>query len=71
MKRLYRVTVDTKTFIRFWLVILGFGAAGLFTGYTWPIMPGRPRMVQPWIDVLKNAEVFNREVPLFRISERS
>lgn len=29
MKRLYRVTVDTKTFIRFWLVILGFGAAGL------------------------------------------
>ena len=42
-----------------------FGAAGLFTGYTWPIMPGRPRMVQPWTEVLKNAEVFNREVPLF------
>ena len=30
MKRLYRVTVDTKTFIRFWLVILGFVAAGFF-----------------------------------------
>lgn len=42
-----------------------FGAAGLFTGYTWPIMPGRPRMVQPWVEALKNAEVFNREVPLF------
>ena len=42
-----------------------FGAAGLFTGYTWPIMPGRPRMVQPWLEALKDAEHFNREVPLF------
>ena len=42
-----------------------FGAAGLFTGYTWPIMPGRPRMVQPWLEVLRDAETFNREVPLF------
>lgn len=25
---MYKVTVDTKTFIRFWLVILGFAAAG-------------------------------------------
>ena len=28
MSRTYKVTVDTKTFIRFWLVILGFAAAG-------------------------------------------
>ena len=28
MSKMYKVTVDTKTFIRFWLVILGFAAAG-------------------------------------------
>lgn len=28
MSRSYKVTVDTKTFIRFWLVILGFAAVG-------------------------------------------
>lgn len=28
MSKTYKVTVDTKTFIRFWLVILGFAAAG-------------------------------------------
>ena len=28
MSKAYKVTVDTKTFIRFWLVILGFAAAG-------------------------------------------
>ena len=28
MNKPYRVTVDTKTFIRFWLVILGFAAVG-------------------------------------------
>ena len=28
MSKAYRVTVDTKTFIRFWLVILGFAAVG-------------------------------------------
>lgn len=29
MSKAYKVTVDTKTFIRFWLVILGFAAVGL------------------------------------------
>ncbi len=29
MSKAYKVTVDTKTFIRFWLVILGFALAGL------------------------------------------
>ena len=28
MSKAYKVTVDTKTFIRFWLVILGFAAVG-------------------------------------------
>jgi predicted PurR-regulated permease PerM len=28
MSKTYKVTVDTKTFIRFWLVILGFAAVG-------------------------------------------
>lgn len=29
MSKAYKVTVDTKTFIRFWLVILGFAIAGI------------------------------------------
>ena len=28
MSKTYKVTVDTKTFIRFWLVILGFAVVG-------------------------------------------
>lgn len=42
-----------------------FGAAGLFTGYTWPIMKGYPIKEQPWVAALDDAETFNREVPLF------
>lgn len=42
-----------------------FGAAGLFTGYTWPIMPGRPVKEQPWLEALNDAETFNREVNPF------
>ncbi len=42
-----------------------FGAAGLFTGYTWPVMRGYPTKVQPWVKALDDAETFNREVPLF------
>ena len=29
------IEVDTKTFVRFWLVILGFGAAGLLVWKAW------------------------------------
>ena len=29
------IEVDTKTFVRFWLVILGFGLAGLFVWKAW------------------------------------
>ena len=42
-----------------------FGAAGLFTGYTWPVMPGHPTKEQPWTEALKDAETFNREVHPF------
>lgn len=42
-----------------------FGAAGLFTGYTWPVMKGYPTKVQPWVDALNDPAAFNREVPLF------
>lgn len=42
-----------------------FGAAGLFTGYTWPVMRGYPTKEQPWVDALRDAEKFNKEVPLF------
>ena len=43
-----------------------FGSAGLFTGYTWPVMPGHPTKEQPWTEALKDAETFNREVcPFF------
>ena len=42
-----------------------FGSAGLFTGYTWPVMPGHPTKEQPWTEALKDAETFNREVHPF------
>ena len=42
-----------------------FGSAGLFTGYTWPVMPGYPTKEQPWTEALKDAETFNREVAPF------
>ena len=43
-----------------------FGSAGLFTGYTWPVMSGHPTKEQPWTEALKDAETFNREVcPFF------
>ena len=29
------IDVDTKTFVRFWLVILGFGLAALFVWKAW------------------------------------
>lgn len=35
MSKTISVEVDTKTFVRFWLVILGFGLAGLFVWKAW------------------------------------
>ncbi len=42
-----------------------FGAAGLFTGYTYPVMPGRPATPMPYLSVLEDAKTFNREVHPF------
>ncbi|MBQ8994347.1 MAG: hypothetical protein IJ091_00870 [Oscillospiraceae bacterium] len=43
-----------------------FGSAGLFTGWTWPVMPGRPQTDQSeQTKVLDDAETFNREVNPF------
>ena len=36
-KKSYRVDIDTKTFVRFWLVILGLGLVALFV---WKALPG-------------------------------
>lgn len=36
-KKSYRVDIDTKTFVRFWLVILGLGLIALFV---WQALPG-------------------------------
>lgn len=35
MSKTISVEVDTKTFVRFWLVILAFGLAGLFVWKAW------------------------------------
>lgn len=35
MSKTISVEVDTKTFVRFWLVILGFGLAGVFVWKAW------------------------------------
>ncbi len=43
-----------------------FGSAGLFTGYTYPVMPGYdPHMQDEQIKALDDAETFNREVNPF------
>ena len=42
-----------------------FSAAGLFTGYTYPVMMGRKPGPQPYEAILDDAETFNREVKLF------
>jgi enterochelin esterase-like enzyme len=42
-----------------------FSAAGLFTGYTYPVRANRPSEKQPYEAILDNAELFNREVKLF------
>ena len=42
-----------------------FGSAGLFTGYTYPVMPNREPTPQPWTKALDDAETFNREVNPF------
>lgn len=41
-----------------------FGSAGLFTGYTWPSIPGRDQP-HPEQKVLDDPEIFNREVDPF------
>ena len=42
-----------------------FSAAGLFTGYTYPVINGRKPGPQPYEAILNDAETFNREVKLF------
>lgn len=42
-----------------------FGSAGLFTGYTWPSIQGRPDAPQPQLKVLDDPDTFNREVDPF------
>ncbi len=42
-----------------------FGSAGLFTGFTWPSIPGRPDAPHPELAVLDDPETFNREVEPF------
>ena len=43
-----------------------FGSAGLFTGYTYPVMPGYdPHMQDEQLKALDDAETFNREVNPF------
>ena len=43
-----------------------FGSAGLFTGYTYPVMPGYdPHMQDEQLRALDDAETFNREVNPF------
>ena len=42
-----------------------FGSAGLFTGYTYPVMPGAVRSQEEQLRALDDADTFNREVDPF------